>query len=233
MTSESQIAERLRQIHLNIAAACERSRREPSEVTIVGASKSQPVERLAWAWNSGLKVFGENRVQEALSKSSQLSADIDWHLIGPLQSNKAKRAAELFSTVHSIDRIKIARLLDREAAQVGRPLRGFVEINLAREDTKHGFDPDDLAGQIEPLADLKSLEIVGLMAIPPFESDRDKARSWFRALRELRDSIISLPPWTDCPGFLSMGMSHDYDLAVEEGATHVRIGTALFGPRNL
>jgi len=233
MTSESQLADRFRQIQLQVAAACQRSHRDPSQVTIVGASKSQPIDRLAWAWNAGLRVFGENRVQEALSKSPQLPTDIDWHLIGPLQSNKAKKAAELFTTVHSIDRVKIARVLDREAAKAGRPLRGFVEINLAGEDTKHGFDPHDLASQIETLADLKSLEIVGLMAIPPFESDHDKARSWFRALRELRDNIVSVPPWTSCPGFLSMGMSHDYELAIEEGATHVRIGTALFGPRNL
>ena len=111
-------------------------------------------------------------------------------------------------------------------------LRGFVEVNLAGEPTKHGFDPRNLVSQIEPLSDLSSIEIVGLMAIPPFESDPDKARGWFRALRELRDEMVSAARWTKCPGYLSMGMSHDYQLAVEEGATHVRIGTALFGPRD-
>ena len=232
MTTESQLSARFDQIEQSVIAACERAGREPSEITIVGASKSQPIERLSWAWNAGLKVFGENRVQEAIAKSEQLPEDIDWHLIGPLQSNKVKRAAQLFSTIHSVDRLKIARRLDSEAEDSGKRLRGFLEINLAGESSKHGFDPENLIDQIEPLADLGWLEIVGLMAIPPFESEDDRARHWFRTLRMLRDDLVSTEPWRKCPGWLSMGMSHDYALAIEEGATHVRIGTALFGKRN-
>jgi pyridoxal phosphate enzyme (YggS family) len=231
MTEETNLADRFHHIQHQVIAACERSRREPSDITIVGASKTQPIEKLSWAWSAGLQVFGENRVQEALAKSQGLPDEIDWHLIGPLQSNKARKAVELFSTIHSIDRIKIARVLDREASKIGRKLCGFVEVNLAGEPTKHGFDPRDLVNQIEPLSDLSSLEIIGLMAIPPFEADPAKARDWFRALRKLRDELILAPVWKNCPGYLSMGMSHDYELAVEEEATHVRIGTALFGPR--
>lgn len=232
MSSESQLVDRFRQVQQHVAEACERVGRDLEEVTIVGASKSQPVERLAWAWDAGLRVFGENRVQEALSKSPQLSSEIDWHLIGPLQSNKAKKAAGFFSTVHSIDRIKIARALDREAVHEGRPMRGFIEVNLASEPTKHGFDPKGLTTQLEAFQELQALEIVGLMAIPPFESAEDESRRWFRKLRHLRDELLEKPEWRECPGYLSMGMSHDYALAIEEGATHVRIGTALFGPRD-
>lgn len=231
MSSESRLVDRFHQVQARVESACKKVGRDPSSVTLVGASKSQPIERLSWAWDAGLRVFGENRVQEAIRKSASLPSEIDWHLIGPLQSNKVKKAVEIFSTVHSIDRVRIAHALDREAARRGRILRGFLEINLAGESTKHGFDAERLIGQIEPLAGLGSLDIVGLMAIPPLESDADKSRRWFRKLRELRDDLIADARWSDCPGYLSMGMSQDFELAIEEGATHVRIGTALFGSR--
>lgn len=231
MSSESRLVDRFHQVQARVESACKKVGRDPSSVTLVGASKSQPIERLSWAWDAGLRVFGENRVQEAIRKSASLPSEIDWHLIGPLQSNKVKKAVEIFSTVHSIDRVRIAHALDREAARRGRILRGFLEINLAGESTKHGFDAERLIGQIEPLAGLGSLDIVGLMAIPPLESDADKSRRWFRKLRELRDGLIADTRWSDCPGYLSMGMSQDFELAIEEGATHVRIGTALFGSR--
>jgi pyridoxal phosphate enzyme (YggS family) len=152
-------------------------------------------------------------------------------LIGPLQTNKAKKIVPAFAAVHSIDRLKIARVLDKEAAKLEQTLTGFLEINLAAEESKHGFLPAALPGQLEELAGLEHLRIVGLMAIPPFEADPQASRAWFRQLRDLRDQICSLEGWSDCPGMLSMGMSHDYDVAIEEGATHVRIGTSLFGPR--
>ncbi len=205
--------------------------RSPDEITIVGASKSQPIERLQWACRAGLRVFGENRVQEALTKIPELPAEVEWHLIGPLQSNKVKKAVPYFAAVHSVDRLKIARALDREASQSDAPLLGFLEINLAAEDTKHGFLPAALMDQLPHLQELEALELVGLMAIPPFEADAQDSRRWFRQLRELRDRLFAEEPWSDRPGFLSMGMSHDYEVAVEEGATHVRIGTSLFGPR--
>lgn len=231
MSSQVRLAARFEDILQRIELACKRAGRDPGEISIVGASKSQPVERLAWAWEAGLRIFGENRVQEALAKQPELPSGIDWHLIGPLQSNKARKAAEIFSTVHSIDRLKIARALDREARRLDRRLRCFVEVNLAAEESKHGFAPDDLATRVEPLIEFDALEIVGLMAIPPLETDSDRARTWFRQLRELRDGLTSTDRWGSWPGYLSMGMSQDFELAIEEGATHVRIGTSLFGPR--
>ena len=137
----------------------------------------------------------------------------------------------LFDAVHSIDRLKMARAIAREAAALDRTMDGFIEINLADEPTKHGFSPDNLATEIEPIADLPGLRIVGLMAIPPWEDDPNESRSWFRMLRHLRNQISSRSEWAECPGYLSMGMSHDFEVAIEEGATHVRVGTALFGRR--
>ncbi|HET9226971.1 MAG TPA: YggS family pyridoxal phosphate-dependent enzyme [Thermoanaerobaculia bacterium] len=226
------IAERYLQITRRIEEACHRSGRNPGEVTLVGASKTQPPEALAEAWRAGLRVFGENRVQEALAKSREL-ADyaIDWHLIGPLQTNKVKPALDLFRTVQSIDRPRIAEALDREAGRRGIRLTGLLEVNLGQEESKHGFLPEDLAEAARPLADLQHLKIVGLMAIPPQEDDPEASRPWFRRLRELRDELAGRPEWPGFPGWLSMGMSHDFEVAVEEGATHVRVGTLLFGAR--
>jgi len=231
MISSSQVAANLDTIRERVQTACQRSGRDPSAITIVGASKHQPIERLGWAWEAGLRVYGENRVQEALAKMPELPEEIEWHLLGPLQSNKARKAVPVFTTVHSIDRPKIARILDKEANNLGVTMTGFLEVNLAAEETKHGFLPANLPGQLDELAGLKQLRIMGLMAIPPFEADPQASRTWFRQLRDLRNQLCAADGWTDCPGWLSMGMSHDYDIAVEEGATHIRVGTALFGPR--
>ena len=229
--------ERLAAIRARIEAACRASGRSPAEVVLVGVSKTQPAAALAEAWRAGLRVFGENRVQEALAKRGELAAllpetrDADWHLIGPLQSNKARAALDLFSTVHSVDRVKIAQALDREAAARGRVVPCFLEVNVGGEPSKHGFPPDGLAAAVRPLADLAHLRIAGLMAIPPFGGPPEDSRPWFRRLRELRDDLAARPEWQGFPGWLSMGMSDDFAVAVEEGATHVRVGTALFGPR--
>jgi pyridoxal phosphate enzyme (YggS family) len=224
------IAERLATIQQHIAEACQRSNRQADTVTLVGAAKRQPLEKVLAAREAGLRVIGENRVQEAEWKQPQVTG-VEWHLIGPLQSNKAKKAARLFSAVHSIDRPKIARVLAREAASLDRELTGFLEVNVGREASKHGFDPDALLEAARPLAELDGLRIVGLMAIPPFEREPEAARVWFRKLRELRDALCATTEFASCPGWLSMGMSGDFEVAIEEGATHVRVGTSLFGPR--
>ncbi len=232
MSPAGDIAERYLQITRRIEEACRRSGRRPQEVVLVGASKTQPAEVLAEAWRAGLRVFGENRVQEALAKSRELTSyDIDWHLIGPLQSNKVKPALDLFRTVHSIDRPRIAEALDREAGRRGLRISGLLEVNLGNEESKHGFSPDGLAEAVRLLAGLEHLKIVGLMAIPPQADDPASSRPWFRRLRELRDELGARPEWPGFPGWLSMGMSHDFEVAVEEGATHVRVGTSLFGAR--
>jgi len=229
------IADRLASIRGRVEAACRRAGRAPGCVVLVGASKTQPPAALAAAWRAGLRVFGENRVQEALAKSPELPeealAEIEWHLIGPLQSNKVRAALGLFRAVHAIDRPKIAEAVDREAAARGLTVSGLLEVNLGGEASKHGFAPEGLAEAARPLAGLRNLRISGLMAIPPPGESAEDSRPWFRRLRELRDDLGGRPEWAGFPGWLSMGMSDDFEVAVEEGATHVRVGTALFGPR--
>ena len=233
MTTEPTGAERVRAIRQRIAEACDRCDRDPEEITLLGASKGQPVERLLAAWSAGVTIFGENRVQEALAKMPSLPDEVEWHLIGPLQTNKVKKVVPHFSTVHSIDRIKLANALDKEAQRVDRSILGFLEVNLGAEETKHGFLPDDLPHAAELLVSLQSVRLVGLMAIPPLESEPEAIRAWFRRLRQLRDDLRPILGWQGLPGCLSMGMSQDFEIAIEEGATHVRVGTDLFGPRQV
>jgi pyridoxal phosphate enzyme (YggS family) len=218
-------------IHDRIEAACGISGRDPTEITLVGACKRQPLDRLLEAHRAGLRSFGENIVQEALLHRNHLPPDVEWHLIGPLQSNKANKAVRTFNWIHSIDRPKIAHILDRAARQAGVHIHGLLEVNLGGESSKHGFDPGSLAREVDELADLENIRVEGLMAIPPFEPDADSSRRWFSRLRELRDDLFSRPRWDGRPGYLSMGMSADYSLAIEEGATHIRVGTNLFGSR--
>jgi pyridoxal phosphate enzyme (YggS family) len=161
-----------------------------------------------------------------------LPRGIEWHLIGPLQSNKANKAAATFSWIHSIDRSKIALALERAARQRGARIHGLLEVNLGSESSKHGFTPDDLKTGIDELADLEHVYIEGLMAIPPFEAAPENSRRWFRRLRELRDDVFARQRWAGRAGYLSMGMSADFPLAIEEGASHIRVGTNLFGTRN-
>lgn len=232
---EREVAANVAAVRERIAAAARRAGREPGEIVLVGASKRQPPERLRAAAAAGLAVFGENRVQEA-EEHQAVVPHVDWHLIGPLQSNKAKRAAEIFSTVHSVDRAKIARHLDRHAGDLGKVLDCFLEVNLAEEDSKAGFLPGELAERAAAAAELRNLRVLGLMAIPPFPDDPEESRPWFRKLRELSHEMAERPEWRQrpggWPGKLSMGMSADYEIAIEEGATHVRVGTALFGARS-
>ncbi len=199
-------------------------------MTLIGASKRQPLERVESAYAEGLRCFGENRVQEAAEKIPRLAPDIDWHLIGPLQSNKAARAARLFSTVHSVDRLKIARALDFHANSANRTLRCFLQVNLGDEPSKAGFSATQILERatLEPLLQLERLNILGLMAIPPLANDGATARHWFRELATLSRKVQQ--EFATGPG-LSMGMSSDFEIAIEEGATHIRLGSTLFGER--
>jgi hypothetical protein len=197
---------------------------------LLAVSKGQSVERIREAVAAGQKAFGENYVQEALEKMQALPG-LEWHLIGPLQSNKARAAAGLFDAVHSVDRPKIAHALERELAARGRVVPALLEVNLGGEESKHGFAPEDLAAAVRPLADLEHLRIAGIMVIPPPAAAPEASRPWFRRARELRDELAARPEWGAFPGWLSMGMSDDFEVAVEEGATHVRVGSLLFGPR--
>lgn len=238
------IARRFAAIHGRVDDACARVDRRPEDVTLVAVSKRQPLERLRDAVATGHRIFGESRVQEAEEKRGDLPPDLEWHLIGPLQSNKVKRAARLFDVVHSLDRVKIARLLDREARELGRTIDTFVQVDVGDEASKAGFSVETFDERVRGLLEYgrvgpddprspktAGLRYVGLMALPPYEEDPEDARRWFRKLRELRDRTADWPEWRGFEGRLSMGMSHDFEIAIEEGATHVRVGTDLFGER--
>jgi hypothetical protein len=232
-SAKSAASARLGAIRESIRVACARAGRDPEAITLVGAGKTHSVATLRAIFDAGLRDFGENRVQEGQQKAAELPESIRWHLLGPLQTNKVKAAVGLFDVFHAIDRDKVARSIDREAAERGIEVEGFLEVNLGDEASKHGFAAAGLAGEAAPLAELRHLRIVGLMAIPPLGPDPEASRPWFRRLAALGDELATRPEWRDhgFRGLLSMGMSADFEVAIEEGATHVRVGTALFGAR--
>lgn len=228
------LVERIQQIRERIEHACTRSGRAAQSVRLMAVSKTHPARAICEAYAGGIRLFGENRVQEFASKAEGLAdLDAEFHLIGHLQSNKAGKAAELFDAVQSVDSLKLARKLDAEATRVGKRLPVLVEINVGAEEAKSGFAPD--SAELDQLwgaaSQLRSLQIRGLMAIPPHTEDPEGARPYFRQLREIRDRLVT----RKIPGVglddLSMGMSHDFEIAIEEGSTLVRIGTAIFGER--
>ncbi len=224
-------AHRLADIQLRIADAAARAGRPPQSVTLVAVSKTKPVEALHEAVRAGVRVFGENRVQEAVAKMPPFERDdVQWHLIGHLQSNKAKIAVERFAMVQSVDSIALAGRLNRLAADAGKRLPVLLQVHLGDEETKSGVAPDEASELVRQTLDLPNLELRGLMAIPPFFPDPQDVRPSFRRLRELRDALQERFPAHPLPE-LSMGMSHDFEVAIEEGATMVRVGAALFGAR--
>jgi len=220
----------LAEIRDRIARAAARAGRKAGEVTLVAVSKTFPAEAIRAAYELGLRHFGENRVQEWESKRATL-ADLNatWHLIGHLQSNKARRAANLFHRVDSVDSLALAQKLDAAASAEGKRLQVLIEVHLGGEETKSGIGERDLPALAESIARLPHLEFLGLMTIPLYFDVPEQVRPYFRRLRELRDQTsghLAQPL-----NVLSMGMSHDFEIAIEEGATEIRIGTALFGER--
>lgn len=206
-----------------IARACGRAGRSPDDVLLVAVSKTVEAERIRLAVAAGIPALGENRVQEAREKIETLGRPVPWHLIGSLQTNKAKEAARLFDWIHSVDRVELARELSRRARALDRTLDILVQVNLGEEPQKAGVAPGELKALLDAMSGLESLRIRGLMAIPPAVGAPEAARPFFRRLRELRDGAGL--------EHLSMGMSADFEVAIEEGATLVRVGTAIFGPR--
>jgi PLP dependent protein len=215
-----------------IAAAALRSGRRAEEITVIAISKTHPAEAIRMAYAAGLRHFGENRVQEWEGKRAAVGdLPAAWHLVGHLQSNKAARAAGLFHSVDSVDNLALAQRLERARTELGarEKLRVLIEVRLAPEETKTGVTPEELAALAEDVVMLPHLELSGLMCIPPFLEEPEKVRPYFRRLRELRDNLVTkldrrLP-------VLSMGMSQDFEVAIEEGAAEVRLGTAIFGER--
>lgn len=200
------------------------------EVKIVGVTKTVSTDRIAEAYRAGLRIFGENRIQEAIPKIQQLaSLDAEWHFIGHLQSNKAKEAVRYFSWIHSIDSLKLLMKIEQEAARLQKKMNLLLELNLGGEESKYGFRPDELDEVLQKAKGLKYGEVCGLMIIPPFHEDPEQTRPFFRKLQEiLEKKSIDHPNLKE----LSMGMSHDYRVALEEGATIIRPGTLLFGERD-
>ncbi len=215
-----------------IAATCARTGRDVAEVTLVAVSKTVEPARIRAAIAEGVTVLGENRVQEAQGKIAELNEpSVQWHLIGHLQSNKARRAVVLFNAVHSVDSLKLAEKLAQAAAELGKRLPVFLEVNLGGEDSKAGVAANEVLPLCEAVSKLAALELKGLMAVPPFLDDAEAVRPYFRRLRELRDAAVNAGVVGPSFRELSMGMSNDFEIALEEGATFVRVGTALFGAR--
>ncbi len=228
------IADNLARLHQRIAASAQRAGRSAEEITLIGVSKTHPAEKIREAFQAGVRHFGENRVQEWEGKRGVLAnLPATWHLIGHLQSNKAARAAKVFNAIDSLDDWALAERIARAAAENTSPevIRVLIEVHLGGEESKTGVPENELTALAESTLQLKTLRLEGLMCIPPYLEDEEKVRPYFARLRQLRDGLETrvgrrLP-------VLSMGMSHDFEVAIQEGATEIRVGTALFGTRQL
>jgi pyridoxal phosphate enzyme (YggS family) len=234
LSHASELTRRIRETEDRIRETCVRAGRDPSAITLCAVTKTVPADRIREAVDAGIRVFGENRVQEASQKIAELSDlrrehRIEWNFIGHLQANKARRACELFDAIQSIDSIGLAERLDRIAGEKDRILKCLLEVNIDDEATKSGVSPDQVLLVAKSIARLAHLDLCGLMTVAPYLEPVERVRPYFSRLRELRDRArdqgIELHD-------LSMGMSHDFQTAIEEGATIVRIGTAIFGPRD-
>jgi pyridoxal phosphate enzyme (YggS family) len=221
----------IEQIRSRIAAACARSGRNPAEVRLVAVSKTKPAAMINEAAAAGQQLFGENYVQEFMDKADQVTAQVEWHFIGSLQSNKVKYLRGKVAMIHSLDRLSLAEEINRQWGKLNRKLDVLLEVNLGEEDSKAGTDEASLFELARRVAELPQLRVRGLMALPPWLDDPEEVRPYFRRLRQLAEQIREM----NIPGIemaeLSMGMSHDFEVAVEEGATLVRVGTAIFGQR--
>jgi len=227
------IRDNLSRIRETITQAARNSGRDPREVTLVAVSKLVDIETIQEAVDCGHLVYGENYLQEAAGKISHFPSTVHWHFIGHLQSNKARQAVELFDMVETVARLKIARALDHHARLLNKNLSILVQVNTGREEQKSGVLPEDAEGLVRAIAQETTLQIRGLMTMPPFGADPEQSRPYFRELRELAQQLAAQGLFADNKHIeLSMGMSADYPVAIEEGATLVRVGTALFGNRN-
>ncbi len=233
MLDAAHVAENLKRIHENIAEAAARVRREPGEITLVAVSKTWPLELTRQAYKMGETQFGENRIQDALPKIAAFRPEnLRWHMIGHLQSNKARKAVEAFDLIQTLDSLHLAQLLEQYAAELGRRLPVLLQVNVSGEASKEGVSPEKVPELARQVLDLPHLEVQGLMTIAPRATTPEEVRPVFQGLRELRDKVrVTLPQssWQH----LSMGMTDDYTVAIEEGATIIRIGRAIFGEREL
>jgi PLP dependent protein len=229
----TEIEENIQKIRSRVATAAEACGRRAEEITVIAVSKNFPPESISSAINAGQCHFGENRVQEAESKIPRFhdAHELKWHMIGHLQSNKAHRAVELFDVVHSVDSIRLALKLSQAALAIGKRLPVMIQVDLGMEETKFGAESSQIADMVAAILNLGGLQLDGLMTIPPFFENPEDAGPYFAALRELRQTLETEQPGCLGLGQLSMGMSHDFEVAIREGATMVRIGSAIFGER--
>jgi len=232
VTPDAEIAENLRAVRSRIGEAARRAGRDPGEVTLIAVSKTFGAGHVRSAWTAGQRDFGENKVQEALQKIGE-TADIAvrWHLIGHLQSNKAKKAATPFACIHSVDSVDLLKRIDESAAAAAAAPEVLVQVDLAGETTKFGAPADAARRVVDAALTCRAARLAGLMILPPWSEDQEQTRPWFVRLRQLRDEWIAAGVPRDALRHLSMGMSHDFEAAIEEGATMVRVGTAIFGKR--
>jgi pyridoxal phosphate enzyme (YggS family) len=230
------LSENVAAIRERIMAAARRAGRSNADVALMAVTKTQPAERIREAYTEGLWLFGENRVQEFAAKAGALAdlAGAEWHMIGHLQTNKAGKAVELFNAVDSVDSAKLAEKLDAAAQDLGKKLALLIEVNVGEEAAKSGVAPDsrELEELLLAAPRFEALEFRGLMTVPPFTDDTERARPFFRQLRQLRDAIAARNFPAIRMDVLSMGMSHDFEIAIEEGSNCVRVGTAIFGERS-
>jgi pyridoxal phosphate enzyme (YggS family) len=227
------LSERFEDVRGRIESCARRCHRLPEEITLVAVTKTHPVETLRSALRLGITDLGENRVREAEPKILELGRNTArWHLVGHLQANKARRAVKLFDVIHSIDSVSLAQRLDRICAEEGRAeLPVLIQVDLAQEETKSGIGEDEVPDLAAAVRDCERLRLTGLMTLPPFFAESEQVRPFFKRLREMRDALQAKGCFGAERGDLSMGMTHDFEIAIEEGATMVRIGTALFGKR--
>jgi pyridoxal phosphate enzyme (YggS family) len=232
LTVDATIAANLQSVRSRIGAAARRAGRDPSDVQLVAVSKTFSADRVRAAWAAGQRDFGENKVQEALQKIGETAdMEIRWHLIGHLQSNKAKKAAAPFACIHSVDSVDLLHKLDAAAHGQGASPDVLVQVDLAGETTKFGAGAGEARRILDAALEARAVRVTGLMLIPPWNEDQEQTRPWFIRLRELRDGWRDEGVRADALRHLSMGMSHDFEAAIEEGATLVRVGTAIFGTR--
>lgn len=226
------LQDNLIQVEQNIEEACRRAGRDRSEVTLIAVSKTKPMETLQEAYDLGVRVFGENKVQEMADKYEVLPKDIRWHLIGHLQRNKVKYIIDKAVLIHSVDSLRLAQTIEKEAKKHNLTAHILIEVNVAREESKFGIFPEDLEALVDEIAKLPHIQVDGLMTIAPFVSDPEENRPVFRELRKLSVDISAKKVDNVNMSVLSMGMTNDYQVAIEEGATMVRVGTGIFGARN-
>jgi pyridoxal phosphate enzyme (YggS family) len=227
------IADRLTEVRSRIAAAARSAGREPSSIRLIAVSKTVPLSLIREAWAAGQRDFGENRVQEGLQKiNTSADLEIRWHLLGHLQTNKARKAGAAFATIQAVDSVELLQKLDQAAGEAGTRPELLIQVDLAGEATKFGAAPPDVPRLFDAAGRLQAARVVGLMTLPPLPDTPEEARPWFRKLRDLRDQWLAAGVMPSMLRELSMGMSGDFEVAIGEGATMVRVGTAIFGSRN-